>query len=542
MLDTDTSWSRREFLRLVGGAGLGAALPMLCQAAPTADADAITISIVHTTDLHGHILPTVNYDGTGDVGGLARCVTQIRRWRRQNPNTILLDVGDVYQGTDIGLRTKGRLMIDLFNHVRFDGWVVGNHEFDWGIEPFVDAVRRSAMPVLGANISLGDTVAGQCNDTGHPFARIQPYLIKEFGGIKVAIIGITTPGMRFWFRPEFIEDLNFLYPIEPIRRAMVQARQRGANAIVLAGHMGLKNRGGGDDFANSIIALTNEFRDVAVFIAGHTHQLIPSRPVNDVLVTQADHFGIHLGRVDLVFDRASKRLIGRAAMCESMDGRIRLDHTVLSRARSVLDVSQAALAEPVGELAENLGTQGSPERPSDVEMLIGHAIRESLCEREVTVDGVFHGRFEDTRDLKAGPKTIADVWNVLPFENYVVTAQLSGEELKAVMDEVYASHDSRSLIGFNIQTTGTGRRRQVTSMTPANGKVRARDEKYTVAFNTFDSRSAGHRFMKLRSMLERPDARCVFHDLQTRDALIDFFRRHKVVRKFWDDASRAAAA
>ena len=542
MSDPIQRWSRRDFVKLLSRAGLVSAIPGVAHAASSLSPDIVTISILHTTDLHGHILPTVDYDGTPDVGGFARCVTQIRRWRRKNPNTILIDVGDVYQGTDVGLRTKGDVMIELFNHLKFDAWVVGNHEFDWGIDPFINAVQRSSMPVLAANMSLQGRAAGEVMDRRHPFSRIKPYLLKEVDGIRIAIIGITTPGMQFWFRPEFIRDLNFLYPIEPVRRALVQAKRDGANAIVLAGHMGLKARGGGDDFANSLVALTTEFPEIAVCIAGHTHQLISHRVLNNVLVTQADHFGIHVGRVDLHFDRNSKRLLGRDAFCQRMDDSFRLNHTVLSRAKPHLDISTAALAEPIGELAEAFRVRGSGGQPSDVEMLIGNAILESVRERGTHVDGVFHGVFDETGDLPPGPKTIADVWNVLPFENYVVTAELTADQLRTVMEEVYEVHDSRSLIGFNVQTNGTGQSRRVISLTRADGSLLTNGEKYAIAFNTFDSRSAGHRFMKLRAMLESSEARCVFHDVQTRDALIDYFRRHRVIRKdLWKTNLPAAA-
>ena len=117
-------------------------------------ATTVTVSILHTTDIHGHILPISDYDGTPDLGGFARCATQIRRWRRKNPNTILIDVGDVYQGTEVGLRNKGQLMIDLFNHLSYDAWVVGNHEFDWGLDAFRAAVQASKMPVLAANTTI----------------------------------------------------------------------------------------------------------------------------------------------------------------------------------------------------------------------------------------------------------------------------------------------------------------------------------------------------------------------------------------------------
>src|SRR5437899_11386626 len=197
------SWTRRDFLRLAGRAGLVGAFPTLASAAAALEPDTVCIPILHTTDLHGHMLPTSDYDGTADRGGLARCVTQIRRWQREIPNSILIDVGDVYQGTDVSLRNKGELMIDLFNHLKYDAWIVGNHEFDWGIETFTNALQRSAMPVLAANTILDGKPAGAVSDSKHPFAKVQRLIVKEIAGIKLAIIGVTTPGMSFWLGPEF---------------------------------------------------------------------------------------------------------------------------------------------------------------------------------------------------------------------------------------------------------------------------------------------------------------------------------------------------
>src|SRR5881394_1274445 len=154
MSDADRPWTRREFLKLAGQAGLLSTVPTLASASAALNPDTVCISILHTTDLHGHILPTADYNGTPDYGGLARCAAKIRHWRRQNSNSILIDAGDVYQGTDVSLRNKGELMIDLFNHLKYDAWIVGNHEFDWGIETFINAVGKSEMPVLAANMSM----------------------------------------------------------------------------------------------------------------------------------------------------------------------------------------------------------------------------------------------------------------------------------------------------------------------------------------------------------------------------------------------------
>jgi 5'-nucleotidase / UDP-sugar diphosphatase len=396
--------------------------------------------------------------------------------------------------------------------------------------------------VLAANTILEGKSAGEFADPKHPLAKIQPFILKELAGIKLAIIGITTPGMSFWLPREFTRGIDFQQPVEPVRRAIAKARSEGADAIVLTGHMGLKPRTGGDDFANSVTALTSEFPDVAAFIAGHTHQVIPSRLTNGVLFTQADHFGIHAGRVDLLFDRNSKKLLGREAICELMDNRVHLDDVVISRARSHLAESDAALAQPIGELAQTLHARGRPGRPSDIERLIGAAIMEALGERNVAIDGVMHGVFDENANLLAGPKTVNDIWNVIPYENYIVTTELSPDEIKAVMEEVYASHERRNLLGFEVKLEGRGVDCKITSMTLQDGHLLERSKKYLIAFNSFDSRSAGHHFMKLRSFLETPSAKCVMHPVQTRDALIDYFRRHKIVHKIAAAGGLAAAA
>ncbi|PYK36187.1 MAG: hypothetical protein DME58_00175 [Verrucomicrobia bacterium] len=525
------SWTRRDFLKLAGRTGLLGVFPTLASAAAALEPDTVCISILHTTDLHGHILPTFDYDGTADRGGLARCATQIRRWRRQNPDSILIDVGDVYQGTDVSLRNKGELMIDLFNHLQYDAWVIGNHEFDWGIEPFTNALQKSAMPVLGANTWVDGKPAGSSPDSQHPFAQVQPFIIKEIAGIKVAIIGITTPGMSFWLPREFTVGIDFQHPVEPVRRAITKANSEGADAIVLTGHMGLKPRTGGDDFANTVTALTSEFPDAAVFIAGHTHQAISSRLTNRVLFTQADHFGIHVGRVDLLFDRNSKKLLRREAMCELMDSRLDPDQVVLSRAGSQLRQSEASLAQPIGELTETLHARGRRGQPSEIEKLIGAAITETLADRTIIVDAVMHGVFDENARLAAGLTTVKDIWNIIPYENLIVTATLSSDEIKTVMEEVYASHEPRSLLGIAVRVEGRGSDRRINSMTFPDGRGLERDKRYVVALNSFDARSGGHHFMKLRALLERPESKCVLHPVQTRDAVIDYFRRHKIVQR-----------
>jgi len=110
------------------------------------------------------------------------------------------------------------------------------------------------------------------------------------------------------------------------------------------------------------------------------------------------------------------------------------------------------------------------------------------------------------------------------------------------MEEVYASHERRNLLGFEVKTEGRGYDCRIVSMTLADGRPLNRGKKYVLAFNTFDSRSAGHRFMKLRTLLEPPAVNCTLHPVQTRDALIDYFQRHKIVHRIAVAQDRAIAA
>jgi 2',3'-cyclic-nucleotide 2'-phosphodiesterase/3'-nucleotidase len=409
------------------------------------------------------------------------------------------------------------------------------------MEPFLQALSRSKMPVLAANTKLAGKPAGDFVEREHPFARIQPFLLKEIAGIKVAIVGLTTPGMPYWFLPRFTEGVEFTDPVESARRAIRRLKSLGADVIILAGHMGLKERTGGDDFANRAIALTAEFPEAACFIAGHTHQSIGSRLTNGVILTQADHFGIHVGRVDLLFDRNSKRLLHQEASTELMDSRIAMDPLVLSRAKPRLEFASSILDEPIGELVDTLSAKARPGEPSPIGALFAAAISEALSEHNVNVDGVFHGLF-DEHALKKGPKTISDIWTILPFENFLVTAELDAVALQVMLDEVLQSRETRSLAGFRYDLGGKGGAGRLTNLRRADDRPLEPGRRYRIAMNTFDASSGGHRFMKLREMLARPEARMTFHPLQTRDALISYFKRHKVIDRKLLTAPASTAA
>ena len=517
--------SRRRFLRLLGQGTLLATLPASLWAGET---DAVTISILHTTDLHGHILPTVDYNDNPDLGGLARCATQIRQWQRANPNSILLDIGDVYQGTEVGLRTRGAAMIRCLNALAYDAWVIGNHEFDWGLDAFAGCVGLSAMPVLSGNALLAGKAVGKLDESAGPLGKLQPWLIKEVAGFRIAIISLTTPALSTWLPPEKLSGFEMLDPVEALRPLLREVSAQQPDAILLAGHMGLTRR---DDYANRVGALTREFPQLTAFLGGHTHQNHSSEIVNHVLYTQADHYGIYAGKVDLTFDRVSHRLLAREACTVQMDRQIALDPLVLSIARTDLDAADVVLAQPMGELTEPFDVISTPTQPSDVERLIASAMIAALRKKNVEVDAVVHGLFDDRHPLVPGPKTVADAWAILPYENEIVTFDLNRDDFLALARDFNSAREPRHLMGVRAVGSGQGNAFQVEDLRAADGSPLPSKPTYRIALNSYDSQSGGLRYPTVAKLVARSSSRRVLHAIMIRDALIDFFLARPKVDK-----------
>ena len=493
------------------------------------DGTAKTVSIIHTTDLHGHILPTQTYEGLTNVGGLARCATVIRKWRQENPNHLLLDVGDLYQGTDVGLRTKGDVMVKLLNKLNYDAWVLGNHDFDWGRDVVQTAIARAQMPVLGGNMIFSGKAAGK-QEKGSPLARLAPHILREVAGFKIGIVGTVTPGLSSWLSPQLLREIEAQEPLESVRASVAELKAAGAHAILLCGHMGFKAPGFcKDDFANRVFELTKDSEDIDVFLGGHTHKDVPSGFINGVPYSQANYHGIHLGRVDLTFHVETGKLLERRVFTVLMDDRFEVDPGIVALVKDDLDLSDRELKRPVGTVTEALSAKTKPGLPSDQELLIGRAIREALEAKKETVDGVLHGTFSED-DIAPGPKTVADMWELMPYENYVVTADFTREELMAVLNEAYANErSSRNLLGFVVRTDGAKKDPVVADILDRAGRPLPAEKKFRIALNSYDAQSGGQRMPRLQEIVAGAAAHARFHEVQTRDAVIEFFLRHKEV-------------
>jgi 2',3'-cyclic-nucleotide 2'-phosphodiesterase (5'-nucleotidase family) len=253
--------------------------------------------------------------------------------------------------------------------------------------------------------------------------------------------------------------------------------------------------------------------------------------IHNVLYTQADHYGIYAGKVDLTFDPVTRQLLKREAVTVPMDSTVAFDPSVLSLAKNDLDAADLVLAQPIGELTEPFGLTAPLGQPSDVERLIGSAMRAALRKQGCEVNAVVHGLFDTTSPLSAGTKTFADAWNILPYENQIVTIDLSRDDFLALAREFNSGTDPRAVMGVRLVGTVDANQFSVTDLQASDGSPLPNKTSYRIAMNSYDSQSAGQRFPTVARLVARSTSNRVLHPIEIRDALIDFFvTRQKISR------------
>lgn len=473
-----------------------------------------TISIFHTTDLHGNIVPTKNYQNVPNLGGIARCATCIEQWRQENPHSLLIDCGDVYQGTVVSTASKGNLFMQLFNHMKYDAWVLGNHDLDWGPEATEKNLSLSDSDILTANLTVDGVPSGQLQGA---WSKVKPWAMKEVGGFKIALIGLITPGLPYWLADAILGKASATDPLESLKKSLSEAKAAGADAILLLGHMGFRKE---DDFANRVFECLRETQGIDAYIGGHTHQDQPSWDCHGVLCSQANYFGIHCGRIDLTFDLTTRKIVARHAATMLMDERFELHPEIMKMTESARNEADASLASVVGQVREPIAGSG---RNSPLAQLFCRLFLESLAEEGIAADAAFHGTF-DSGDLKVGPVTMADCWKMMPFDNFLTVFSVTPAQLiEIIQEDLAGGRSDRSLWPLTLVLDPEGNPAKVLK----DGKPLADDARIRLAMNSYDAQSGGKRLMKLRDLVRSPQAERVTNQTSTLDALAAGFRRHE---------------
>jgi len=291
--------NRRNFIRKIGVGTAG----LTFGAVPyelLANDDFITISILHTNDIHTHVEPfessSPRYSGKG---GMARIAELVENYRQKNPDTLLFDAGDMFQGTPYFNYYKGELILKLMSAAGYDAGTLGNHEFDNGLKGILGPLPNAHFPLINSNYDFSDTILA---------GKFPRWKIFRRSGIKIGVygLGIELNGL--------VSESNFGNTVynHPVKVAQEMERflknEKKCDLVICLSHLGLRYRD--KKVSDMVIAAETSMTDLIV--GGHTHTYL-EKPVElrnkageQVIINQAWWGGLVVGQVDFVFERAGK--------------------------------------------------------------------------------------------------------------------------------------------------------------------------------------------------------------------------------------------
>ena len=256
------------------------------------------ITILHTNDVHSHIDTFGPEDGrNANKGGVARRASLVESIRQENPNTLLLDAGDIFQGTPYFNYYGGELEFKLMSKLKYDAATIGNHDFDNGIDGLYAQLPHAEFQFVTANYDFTNTIM----DT-----QTKPYKVFKKDGIKIGVfgLGIKLDGL---VAPNMFKETKYLDPIEISQdMSRILKTEEGCDLVICLSHLGYHYKNNPNKISD--LALAKATKDIDLIIGGHTHTFLPKPTVvknvdnKNILVNQVGCYGINLGRIDFYFD------------------------------------------------------------------------------------------------------------------------------------------------------------------------------------------------------------------------------------------------
>ena len=470
----------------------------------------VVLSIVGTNDLHGRV---------GMLPWLGGHVANLRRARARDGAVLLLDGGDMFQGTLESNLNEGAAVVRAYNALGYDAAAVGNHEFDYGPEGDdhgADAdpqgalrarAREARFPLLTANIVDGAGAA-------LPWENVRADVVREFAGVRVGIIGLSTEATA---RATLMTNLRGLAvrPLAETLHARVAAvRAQGAAAVVVVAHAGGQCRRFDDpadlsscDADDEVFRLARALApgEVDVIVAGHTH-LGVAHVVNGVAVIESYANGRAFGRVDLTVELPSMRVVDRRVhapreLCgarglgrdepdpsdcapEPYEGAaVTADPDVAAAIAPAVEAARSVRARPVGLRVET-PVRGRYRDESALTNLVADVMRAALP----NTDGALMNAGGVRVDLPAGALDYGTLYGVIPFDNRLVPVRVRGAALREVLTR-NAGGDSGTLALSGLRVTATCEGGALAlRLLRADGRPVADDEVLTLATNDYLAR------------------------------------------------------
>jgi 5'-nucleotidase len=430
-----------------------------------AENEKVEITIFHTNDAHARVEPSAS------VVGYSKIATLVRQEKMKNPNVLLLDAGDAIHGQTLATLVKGESIVKIYNAVGYDAMTLGNHDFNYGQLRLLELETMANYNFLAANVFNADQ-----SDF------VDPYVIKELGGVKVGVIGLATPETYYKSHPDNTKGLTIDNPVT-IAQKMVAELKDKTDIIVVLSHLGLDPA---SEFTDKMIA--HQVPGVDLIIGGHSHtRLATGIVINGVPILQAGEYNGSLGKVKLTWSGGKisgvdAMLIPAAAVSE-----VEEDAAVKALVAELKGDQDKVTSVIVGSTPVEL--VGARELVRTGETNLGNLITNAMLHvTEADVAITNGGGIRASIDV--GDITVGEITTVLPFGNYIVTKSISGSDLLKAVEHGLTDYPNQMgafphLAGIQIQfdPAQEAGKRIVTAM--IDGKPVDPAQMYLVATNDF---------------------------------------------------------
>jgi len=391
--------------------------------------DSILLRVLATNDVHGSLEAEVQpWSNHRPVGGVAAVAGMMHRLTDAcHCVTIRLDAGDVMQGSPVSNLSYGRASVAAFNAMGYAASAIGNHEFDWGLDTLQARIRQARFAWLSANIR------DRATDAVPPW--IVPWRIVRAGPYRIALVGYTTITTPSTTRPSIVAGLRFDSGPARLDAAIAAARRARPDFVIVLAHEGaFCDQGGTTNCRGEVVDLANALTERPdLIVSGHTHSLILTR-VNGIPIIQARSNATALGIADFV-DSAGTRVV-----------RMRVETVWADRepVDSAVADTVAAYARKVAPLTSRvIATLAAPLVRTGDQYPLGNLIADAYrAAAHTDVALVNNGGIR--ADLPAGPVTWGELFDVEPFQNFVVSGTVTGAQLRAVLEHAVGAADARA--------------------------------------------------------------------------------------------------
>ena len=289
---------RRDFIQQASATAALVSMGSLGLQSFTSIPKTTKITILHTNDVHSHIDPFGAEDGrNANMGGVARRARLIETIRNENPNTLLLDAGDIFQGTPYFNYYGGELEFKLMSMLKYDAATIGNHDFDNAIDGLYAQLPHAKFDFIISNYDFSNTIL----DT-----HTKPYKLFKMDGIKIGVFGLGIE-LNGLVDLAMYKETKYLDPVEMAQEmTRILKIQEKCDLVICLSHMGYTYKNNPEKISDlKLAALT---KDIDLIIGGHTHTFLPKPTLvknsidKTMLVNQVGCYGINLGRIDFYFD------------------------------------------------------------------------------------------------------------------------------------------------------------------------------------------------------------------------------------------------